>query len=255
MMLYKATGDRNFLDEAARTAEDYCSLQVGGNVEKDIAAACFWLDSDKKELNAASGVGVWGPIGLCMLVEENSGHADRNNWLNTIGKIAKQAVICSEKNPWGLVPCYWYKEDIGGCRKGGSMFYKYFYTESTLVLGNNYDILTKALFLLKSAKHTGLKEKCRKVAGRQVDWIFGCNPFNASTCEGVGYNQYQILINTDEFIPPVPQIPGGVQTGISCIPGTDSPELGVDKVTCEYDMTCTSLLMWTVKEMLEQHDS
>jgi hypothetical protein len=251
-MLYKATQNKNFLDEAKTTADNYCRFQVGGDVEEDIAAACFWIDEEKTKLNAANMVGAWGPIGLCLLVEELQTDDDRRNvWLETIIKISKQLVIGSGKNPWGLVPNYWYEKDTGGCRKGGSYYYKYFIYENDMGIGLNYDLLLKALFLLKSAKFTEFSNECKDVSGRQVDWVLGCNPFNASTCEGVGYNQPQLLINNDEFIPPVPQIPGAVQTGIGCIPGTDSPDIDVNPVTCEYDMPCTALLMWTIKEMLE----
>ncbi len=251
MMLYKATGSKSFLEEASATADSYCSLQVGGNVEENIAAACFWLDDKKAELSTAFAVGSWGPIGLCMLVEELQSGDNRNVWLNTIRNIARQLTLCSEKNPWGLIPCYWFMDDKDGGRKGGSLYYKYFLYEIKTVVGINYDLLHRALFLLKSAKYTGFEDKCREVAFRQVDWVLGCNPLDASFCEGVGYNQQQTLINGDEFIPPVPQITGAVQLGMGCVPGTDTPNIDLDTVTCEYDMPCTSLLMWTIKEMLE----
>ena len=50
------------------------------------------------------------------------------------------------------------------------------------------------------------------IAQRQLDWILGNNPFDRSSVEGVGYNQWE-HVKTGEFFPPTPQIPGAVNTG------------------------------------------
>jgi hypothetical protein len=67
--------------------------------------------------------------------------------------------------------------------------------------------------LYRAAAITG-KDAFRHVAQRQLDWILGCNPFDASAVEGVGYNQPHRGFY-GEFFPPTPQIPGAVSTGIT----------------------------------------
>jgi len=81
-----------------------------------------------------------------------------------------------------------------------------------------------------------------------VDWILGCNPFDSSTVEGVGYNQPTLFVSC-EFFPPTPQIPGAVKTGII---GDDRDEpMQYGWVATEYDMPPTSLLMWFLSELPE----
>mgnify|MGYP001263500744 CR=1 FL=1 len=106
-----------------------------------------------------------------------------------------------------------------------------------------------ALFLLRAHKITG-NRRYRDIAYRQLDWILGCNPFDASTVEGVGRNQPERLINTDEFFPPTPQIPGAVMTGICGTQEDEPAELGLGS-DVEYDMPPTSLLMWLLVELQE----
>lgn len=252
MQLYSATGDDRFLDIAAGSASRYCAFQAGGRVEEDLASACFWIDGSGKELDTSPFDGLWGPLGLCWAADALRGHGDREKWIGAIRKIARQAILSADKNPWGLVPVFWEKEKTGGGRPGGSMYYHYFTKQADDPIGLNFAILTKALFLIKAAGFTPHPSKCFEIAQRQVDWILGCNPFDASTCEGIGYNQEPRLINPDEFIPPVPQIPGAVQTGISSLPGEDIPRLGSEcGVTTEYDMPPTALLIWTLCELLK----
>ena len=74
-------------------------------------------------------------------------------------------------------------------------------------------IMEAALFLNRAAEITGDKT-CRTVAQRQLDWVMGCNPFDASAIEGVGYNQ-PLRGLFGEFFPPTPQIPGAVSIGLS----------------------------------------
>ncbi len=175
----------------------------------------------------------------------------KETYLKVIEKAAKQYILSAKKNPWNLIPSYWYVKDPGGARPVGKYYYTYFTLYPETDLGNNTDILGRALVLLEAKDLVGFSKECVDTALHQVEWVLGCNPFNASTCEGVGYNQYQMLVNSDEFLPPVPQIPGAVQTGFCSVVGTDNPQLGVQKVSVEYDMPATSTLIWVIKKLLE----
>ena len=205
---------------------------------------------DRRELDAAIYDGFWGLLGLCALLDILPGYADASLWRETIRNSAEQALLISRRNPWGLAACYWYKDDPGGGIRAGSACYKYFPRIGSFIIGNNLEILAKALFLIRCARYADNGKACIAAACRQVDWVFGLNPFNSSTVEGVGRNQPQRLINVDEFIPPTPQIPGAVMTGIGACPGDDIPEQGRG-CTAEYDLPPTSMLIWVLKELSE----
>lgn len=86
------------------------------------------------------------------------------------------------------------------------------------------------------------------LAQRQLDWILGVNPFDASTVEGVGRNQPAQFIAT-EYSPPTPPIPGAVMNGIG---GTaaDQPELAPGSwQTCEYWTPMVCYTMWLMSEL------
>lgn len=152
---------------------------------------------------------------------------------------------------WGLIPSYWYAPAPGVGRAAGSGCCRYFLhfrgPKGEIRVGANGDISNAALFLLRAYRVTG-DARCLAVAQRQVDWIMGCNPFDASTIEGVGLNQPLRFINDSEFFPPVPQIPGAVMTGIMG-DADDNPEPFGNNCSTEYDMPVGAPLMWLLSEM------
>jgi hypothetical protein len=245
LWLHKVTGKRQFLEAACRDATAFVNLQVGGDVVKDPLAACFRESPGKQALAVETYYALLGPLGLCDLVEMEPRHPDRRRWLEAIERMAEQQCLMSAKNPWGLIPCYWYSSDPGRGRRAGSGYYKYFYQHFGLRFGANHDVLGRALFLLRAHRITR-NPRCLDTAGRQIDWILGCNPFDMSTAEGIGYNQPERLISAENF-PPTPQIPGGVMVGIIGTPEDEPLQRG--SASSEYDMPPTSLLMWLLTEM------
>jgi hypothetical protein len=58
-----------------------------------------------------------------------------------------------------------------------------------------------------------------QIAQKQLDWIYGANPFNASSVTGLGYNQPALFKTLPvEFSPYTPELKGGVMTGIGSNP-------------------------------------
>lgn len=85
------------------------------------------------------------------------------------------------------------------------------------------------------------------LAQRQLDWILGVNPFNASTVTGAGRNQPK-LFKAGEFKPPTPLIPGGVMNGLG---GTALDGICINPGswnTCEY---WTPMVAYTMRLMAE----
>ncbi len=124
--------------------------------------------------------------------------------------MAAQKCDMANRNPWGLIPSYWYADRPGAGRPGGTARYRYFFQyrgpNGSIRLGPNHDILGNALFLLRACRLTGEK-RYFDAACRQIDWVLGCNPFDASTVEGVGLNQPLRFINGGEFFRLRPKFP------------------------------------------------
>lgn len=98
--------------------------------------------------------------------------------------------------------------------------------------------LSAAGIVLKHAAQILQNPEYAKAAQHQIDWLLGANPFDASSVEGLGYNNPHRGV-FGEFFPPVPQIPGGVYTGITQHSFT-SEAFGLE---CEYDLPETTWFM------------
>lgn len=184
-------------------------------------------------------------------------------WKHCAVRIAEQHKISMEWNPYKRIPSTWhiigenafekpalfsFSTDIhkvalgqkNGTFKIGSKvfeakaeYYNFCY---------NLDLLAAGVFLYKMAKITN-NITYKEVAQHQLDWILGCNHQDSSSVEGVGYNQAHRGI-FGEFFPPVPQIPGGVNTGWT----EESFREEAYGLDCEYDMPMTGWLMYLLKE-------
>ena len=254
--LSEATGDAKYLDWACECAEDLVKLQVGGDIETNPAAACFRIGPDNSGLIAfgffTTFGTVFGAMGLAELAMLRPEHAGAPKWRQAVRLIAEQKCRMAERNPWGLIPSYWHSDNPGAGRPGGSGRYRYFYrfrssNGDEIRVGPNGDIAGSALFLVRAHRLLG-DPRYMAAAQRQADWILGCNPFDASTVEGVGVNQPLRYMNGGEFFPPTPQIPGGVMTGIMG-DEDDNPEPFGNNCSTEYDIPAGAPLMWLLSEM------
>ncbi len=246
LSLFRATGEEKWLAEARAAASGLAKLQIGGDPARDPFAGCFRAAEGSSEIAGPVGNLAFGLLGLAEIAAAPA-HPDSPRWRAAVENGARQMCAMSERNAWGLVPCHWYAKDPGGGRPAGSGFYRYFDERWQGRTGINMGILSAALFLMRAWKLTG-ERACLNAASRQVDWVLGCNPFDISTVEGVGRNQPERYVNTDEFFPPVPQIPGAVMTGITGGQDDEPVEFAMG-VEAEYDMPPTSLLMWLLCEL------
>jgi len=253
--LFEATGEAGFIEQAISYAKDLMDLQLGGDIADDPAAACFRVGPGRSDLVASSYFSAFGTpfsaMGLAELAMLRPEHVDAPRWRNAVVLMAEQKCRGAERNPWGLIPSYWSADVPGAGRPGGSGRYRYFYrfcckNGSTICIGPNGDIAGSALFLLRAYRLTG-EVRYLATVQRQVDWILGCNPFDASTVEGVGLNQPMRYVG-GEFFPPTPQIPGAVMTGIMA-GEDDNPEPFANNTSTEYDMPANAPLMWLLSEM------
>jgi len=262
--LFRNTGDSAFLCAAAESASALTALQVADTIAgNEQYAACFWEGPDSEVL-AESYFYYWhmaGPLGLCDIVELCPDHQDVARWKRAIERIADQHLRTSGRNPWGLIATRWYTQGVEppikvpftiegsenlfnggtlGARETGGMARQVYYEYFPFLY--NLDILAAGLFMQRAAQITG-KRTYTETAQRQLDWIMGCNPFDASTIEGVGYNQPHRGV-FGEFFPPTPQIPGAVSVGVN----ENSFSQESYGFANEYDMPPTGFALWLMAE-------
>jgi len=243
-LLYDGTRDKRFLEEAAGCASQLADLQVGGNVRENPAAGCFYDFATNKEFASRHVYEMyWGPLGLCAAAEQMPEHPERARWLATLERVADQYALMSQRNPWGLIPLFWFSSPHPGAHPAGSAFYRYFYLEDGLNLG----LLRAAVFLVRAHKLLA-KPEYLVTAARQIDWVLGGNPQQTSFVEGVGMNQPQYVMSEPDM--PMPKVPGGVMTGFLGLPEEDAPSIYATSV--EYDMPPTGMLMWLLCDWKKQ---
>jgi len=102
--------------------------------------------------------------------------------------------------------------DPGGGRHFGQLYYRYFHQPSlSWWCGVNGNLMGNAVVIFKASKILN-KPSYRALAMRQLDWVLGENPFDASCISGVGYNHPSVF-RASEFSPPTPVIDGGAFSG------------------------------------------
>lgn len=232
--LYKTTGSKGYLAHAEQYANELCKLQdrTGGETN-----GAFYRDGNKDSYISTTDDGALGPMALVALSQVEV--ANKAEYLKTACLYAEHLLHMASKNPWGMIACYLYKNQVDGSRPMGGAYYRYFADDYEF--GCNKELLGRALFLLALYQATSDK-RLHNAAARIADFILGVNMMNISTVEGVGRNQPQRLINTTEFDPKVPQIPGAVFTGFSGYPLTDEPYADTSLAN-EYDMPATAFML------------
>ncbi len=120
-----------------------------------------------------------------------------------------------QKSTYGIVPMALYMGDPGGGREAGNYYYRWCYVnheDGEWWNGINPRIGYAGACLVRGGmliNHPG----AIRIGQQQLDFIYGCNPFNASTATGLGYNQPEFF-KTSEFVPHTPKISGAVMAGI-----------------------------------------
>jgi hypothetical protein len=114
-------------------------------------------------------------------------------------------------------------------------------------VGINSNIASAGIGLLKAA--VVLKDdRIKAAAQKQLDWIFGSNPFNSSTMVGVGYN-HPAHFPGSSFFPAVPVLPGAVLNGLGG-DHEDMPVIGKgDWQISEYWTPMVAYTLWLMAEL------
>jgi hypothetical protein len=109
------------------------------------------------------------------------------------------------RSTFGPLPYALYCDDPGGGRRFGGFFYRWAYVnreDNEWWNGVNPHIASTGAALARAGRLLDRPELGR-IAQRQLDFIYGANPFDASTAEGLGHNQPDFF-KTTEHVPHTP---------------------------------------------------
>jgi hypothetical protein len=267
LALHRSTGNTVFLEDAARSTSQLAALQA---VEADgRLSAVFWEGPEGDRLGSElRGFGYFGNGSIvpsfCEMIAAAPQHPDAPRWREAVRAIAERYCEIAARNPWGLVASQFALREspvandkpsvterpypgasIRPRTSGASAKFVAYEYRSHIY---HYDIMKAALFLNRAAEITG-DNSSRVVAQRQLDWVMGCNPFDASAIEGVGYNQ-PLRGLFGEFFPPTPQIPGavGIRLGLRSFDQGQYGNCGAN----EYDMPVVGNVLWLMAEQAQQ---
>jgi len=226
--LYRSTGQQKYQDHAIAAAARLAQLQVVEPLDPNDPVRGFYRrTATDSQPHRDIWQGCWHLFGLCDLVELFPDHPEGDRWRRAIRLYTTDYLAAlARRNSFGIVPYGFFTQtDPGGNRRIGDYWYRYFMQPgSNWWVGINANLASAGVGLIRAAKVLN-EPALRAVAQRQLDWILGCNPFYASTVDGVGHNHPPPFINGNEFYPPTPRLPGAVMNGLG---GTadDRPFLG-----------------------------
>ena len=249
--LFKTTNDSQFLEKAIVFANRLLEIQVQKPIDSTYHIKGFFkTSSGDDEPSKQSWQGPQHIIGLCELLEIVPDHIEAPKWKEAIRMYCDDYLAkLTEINNFNLVPVGLFKsEDPGGNQKIGGYWLRYLTVtaDDAFAGGINANIASAGIGFLYVSKILQ-DEKLKTFAQRQLDWIVGLNPLNASTIEEVGHNQPIRFINNTLHIPPL--IAGAVMNGIG---GTkeDKPDLTAGSwQNCEYWTPQVAHTMWLMAEL------
>jgi hypothetical protein len=248
--LHRTFGDDQYRTLAIEYARRLVALQVTERTDGAGGVRGFFRTSpDDGEPRRDISHGCWQLIGLCMALERFPTDADAPGWRRAIRLYVDDFLApLMARNAFAIAPFGLYSKDPGGSRRAGDYWYRYFMEPGPRWwVGINANLASTGVGLAKAARL--LKEpRLAALAQRQLDWILGVNPFDASTMTGVGRNQPTQFV-TSEFKPVTPLIDGAVMNGIGGTPD-DEPDLKPGSwQTCEYWTPMVCYTMWLMSEL------
>jgi len=224
MKLYQCTGSKIYLADA----EDYLAIILSRQNTKDSPVKGFimsWNKDQKGEENdhyAYENLSyslitpyfpVWSIVEAIRIIPDARIKQKAKDAFNLY--VSGYIDYFDKVSSYGNVPLAMYMNDPGGGRKAGNYFYRWCYVnnkDKEWWNGINPLIGYAGAYLVRGGMLTGNEDAIR-IGQQQIDFIYGCNPFNASTATGLGYNQPEYF-KTGEFVPVTPLTVGAVMAGI-----------------------------------------
>lgn len=190
-------------------------------------------------------------LALCDLLECLPDHVDAGRWRDALGRHVQHLESMAARSAFGIVPYgVYHGDDPGGGRRLGDRWYRWFMrprgetADSEWWVGNSTHVGTVGVGLRRAARCLPAP-RLGALGQRQLDWLLGANPFDASLVTGIGRNQPR-LYRAGTFKPPTPPILGGVMNGIGG-DDLDRPALHDGSwETCEYWTPNVAYFHWAL---------
>lgn len=217
----RAHNAEKYIERAARNARAILALQVRRALDSHSPVCGFFLEAPepgaplrRSEPHRHVWYGCWPVFGLLSLAEARPDHPDIGLWRTAVERYCDNYLAAmSERNAFRIVPHGLYRNPPRGARRIGAFWYRWFMeVDEHWYVGNNARVASAGVALHRAARLLG-RPDWSTLAQAQLDWIVGCNPFNASTVMDVGYNNPQHMFGLAHD-PPTPFIPGAVMNGI-----------------------------------------
>ena len=253
--MHRLSPSDHLQERAAEYLRKMLLLQVSAPANpSDSVQGFFKTARDKRQPLRDIMYGNLPGVALCEALDYFPSHPQSAVWRAALKLHTEFLRSMSDRSAFGTIPFGLYTDgDPGGNRRIGRYWYRWFMKTRNETptaewwVGINAHLASNGLALLKAGRILGEPELIR-LSQRQLDWILGANPFDASTVTDVGRNQ-PTLYRTSTFSPSVPLIPGGVMNGIG---GTeqDEPDLNPGSWnTCEYWTPMVAYTMWLLGEL------
>jgi hypothetical protein len=205
--LHKASGEERYFEQAVKLCRSLLEHQQSGN---ETLSGHFFRFEDK----AKTYGGRWIMMGLRDFGNAYPEHDLVSKVQNTMMEFADgyyQPLVAT--NSFSIVPWIIATKPLGSGKQLGPYYYRNF-----LHVGMNQHLSSQGCALVSAYNALDTKEYL-EIAQKQLDWIYGANPFNASSVTGLGYNQPALFKTLpEEFKPHTPKLRGGVMTGIGSNP-------------------------------------
>jgi hypothetical protein len=211
--MYHTTGNMVYGEYAVAGANELKQLQVDRNTGG--ASGFFRTSATRPDPYKTIWQGPLDFLSLCRLIQTLPTHKDAPQWKEMITAYSENYLrFFAERNSFGIVPYGLFLGEQDGKRRTGDYYYRYFmHPDLSWWVGINANLASAGVGLMKAASILD-KPELKRFAQRQLDWILGFNPFGASTMTGVGYNHPRPFINSDQFRPYTPLLPGAVMNGL-----------------------------------------
>ena len=192
LYMYLATDTPEYKTRAVDLADKLMALQETDYIEGQTEVKGFFYGQADKEkiccsfrahggLDGAPG----GVIVLADLCDALPAHPNCPQWKESLRSYLEDYLLpISRKNAFGIVPAYLSRTALNGGKHIGGLYYQYLASQR----GSNKCLARKAILLARGSRILE-NPKLRDAAWRQIDWILGNNPLNASTVYGVGEGQ------------------------------------------------------------------
>jgi len=195
LYMYLATEKPEYKDRAVDLADQLMALQENEYIEGQKEVKGFFYANANRDSIFTSYMAHGGLDGapgavivLADLCEALPSHSECPRWKESLRSYLEDYLLpLSNKNSFGMVPGYLSREPLVGGKHVGGLHYQYLDDNR----GVNKFLVRKTILLARGARILG-KPELRDVAWRQVGWILGNNPLNASTVYGVGQGQPKI---------------------------------------------------------------